>query len=221
MQRHDVTNGEFLEFVAAGGYRQRDLWTAAGWAWVEEHAVTHPHFWIREGNGWLWRGQFDRPPLDSNWPVYVTHAEAGAYARWRGMRLPSEAEYHRAAFSAPDGTERAFPWGDELPDASRGNFGFTHWDPVAVGSYPAGASAWGIEDLVGNGWEWTSTAFGGFDGFEPMASYPVYSADFFDGRHFVLKGASPVTAPELIRRSFRNWFRAEYPYVYATFRCVI
>jgi formylglycine-generating enzyme required for sulfatase activity len=62
--------------------------------------------------------------------------------------------------------------------------------------------------------------FEGFPGFRPMASYPEYSADFFDGQHFVLKGGSSGTATELLRRSFRNWFRPHYPYVYATFRCV-
>ena len=79
-------------------------------------------------------------------------------------------------------------------------------------------SAWGIHDLVGNGWEWTSTPFAPFAGFQPMATYPPYSADFFDGEHFVMKGASPVTSRNLVRRSFRNWYRREYPYMYATFR---
>ena len=101
----------------------------------------------------------------------------------------------------------------------RGNFGFQHWDPVPVGSYPAGVSAWGVHDLVGNGWEWTSTVFNGFPGFEPMASYPEYSQDFFDDDHLVVKGASPATGCGLVRRSFRNWFRPQYPYMYATFRC--
>jgi formylglycine-generating enzyme required for sulfatase activity len=89
-----------------------------------------------------------------------------------------------------------------------------------VGSSPAGASAWGAEDLVGNGWEWTSTPFAPFPGFVPMASYPEYSADFFDGRHYVMKGASPVTSSNLVRRSFRNWFYGDYAYMYATFRRV-
>jgi formylglycine-generating enzyme required for sulfatase activity len=157
-------------------------------------------------------------PLEA--PVYVTHDEAAAYARWKGGRLPTEGEFHHAAFGTPSGEERAHPWGDAVPDETRGNFDFAHWDPVAVGSYPAGASAWGIHDLVGNGWEWTSTTFAGFPGFTPMPSYREYSADFFDDAHFVLKGASPVTPRELIRRSFRNWFRPNYPYVFATFRCV-
>ena len=93
-------------------------------------------------------------------------------------------------------------------------------DPEPVGSRPAGASAWGVEDLMGNGWEWTETVFEGFPGFAPMPHYPGYSADFFDGKHFVMKGASPATPRMLLRRSFRNWFQGCYPYVYATFRCV-
>ncbi|MFN2450354.1 MAG: SUMF1/EgtB/PvdO family nonheme iron enzyme, partial [Candidatus Baltobacteraceae bacterium] len=142
-----------------------------------------------------------------------------AYASWKRCRLMTEAEYHRAAFAAPSGAERPFPWGSLPPDAMHGNFGFERFDPQPVDASPAGASAWGVRDLIGNGWEWTSTAFTPFEGFEPMASYPQYSSDFFDGRHFVMKGASPVTAKELIRRSFRNWFYADYPYMYAKFRC--
>jgi formylglycine-generating enzyme required for sulfatase activity len=200
IDRYNVTNGDYLTFVESTG-------------------APPPHFWARQNDEWYWRGMFGLVPLPLTAPVYVMHDEAAAYARWRGMRLPSEAEFHRAAYSTPDGKEQSQPWGDELPDATRGNFGFSNWDPVPVGSYPAGASAWGVHDLVGNGWEWTSTIFDGFPGFEPMACYPVYSNDFFDGKHYVMKGASPATAPELIRRGFRNWFRPNYPYVYATFRC--
>jgi formylglycine-generating enzyme required for sulfatase activity len=182
--------------------------------------VKHPSFWERGREGWSWRGLFDTVPLPAAWPVYVTHAEASAYATWRGARLPTEAEYHRAAFGTPAGGERAFPWGDAPPDVTRGNFGFQSFDPVPVGSYPAGQSAWGVHDLVGNGWEWTRSVFAPFPGFAPHPGYPGYSADFFDGEHLVLKGASPATARELVRRSWRNWFRPRYPYPYATFRCV-
>jgi iron(II)-dependent oxidoreductase len=201
IDRTNVTNGQYLEFINATG-------------------AEPSHFWLRRDGAWYWRGMFEAYPLPIDTPVYATHDEATAYARWRGRRLPTEAEYHRAAFGTPSGEERRFPWGDEPPDHTRGNFGFAHWDPLPVGSYPAGASAWGVHDLVGNGWEWTSTPFDGFPGFQPMASYPVYSNEFFDGKHYVLKGGSPATAPELIRRSFRNWFRHNYPYVYAKFRCI-
>ena len=217
---HDVTNGDYLEFVEAGGYGREDLWEPEDWRWRVEQDVTCPAFWENEGGRWFWRGMWERVPLPAAWPVYVSHAEASAYARWRGRRLPTEAEFQRAAFGTPEGRERRRPWGDDTPDSTRGNFDFRRSDPVPVGSFPRGASAWGVHDLVGNGWEWTSSVFAGFPGFEPMASYPVYSSDFFDGKHFVLKGASPVTAKELLRPTFRNWFRGNYPYVYATFRCV-
>ncbi len=217
---HDVTNSAYLEFVESGGYRREELWTPGDWEWRTENRVEQPVFWERRDGGWIWRGMFEEIPLPAAWPVYVSQAEASAYARWKGRRLPTEAEFQRAAYGTPEGIERPQPWGEEPPDSSRGNFDFANPDPVPVGSFPSGRSAWGVHDLVGNGWEWTSSVFAGFPGFEPMASYPNYSADFFDGRHFVLKGASPATAKELIRPTFRNWFRGNYPYVYATFRCV-
>jgi gamma-glutamyl hercynylcysteine S-oxide synthase len=223
---YNVTNADFLSFIDAGGYRQRELWSEGGWQWREQEDITHPAFWERDGSRWDWRGMFENIALPEAWPVYVSYEEASAFARWRGRRLPTEAEYHRAAFGTPSGPsgatpERRFPWGDAPPDATRGNFDFASWDPIPVGARPRGASAWGVHDLVGNGWEWTSTIFGPFPGFEPMASYPEYSADFFDGQHYVIKGASPATASELVRPSFRNWFRPNYPFVYAGFRTAI
>jgi len=217
---YDVTNRDFLEFVGSAGYDRQDLWSEEGWQWRVENDVRHPLFWERRDGDWVWRGMFEKFPLPPAWPAFVSHAEASAYARWRGSRLPTEAEFHRAACGTPSGDERSYPWGEEPPDHSRGNFDFARWDPVPVGSFPAGVSAWGLHDLLGNGWEWTSTVFGPFPGFEPMASYPVYSTDFFDGQHWVMKGGSLATAKTLLRRSFRNWFRGNYPYVYATFRCV-
>jgi formylglycine-generating enzyme required for sulfatase activity len=199
---HSVTNGQYLDYMTAT-------------------RAAAPHFWERGEHEWYRRGMFESAPLPLDEPVYVTYDEASAYARWKGMRLPSEAEFHRAAYGTPSGEERPHPWGDAAPDATRGQFDFASFGPVAVGSHPAGASAWGVHDLVGNGWEWTSSIFAGFPGFTAMPSYPQYSADFFDNAHYVLKGASPVTASALIRRSFRNWFRPHYPFVFAKFRCVL
>jgi len=217
---HNVTNAEYLAFVEAGGYRTRELWTEADWAWRESEQLEFPIFWLQRDGQWYWHGMFEDMPLPLAWPVYVSQAEASAFALWRKRRLPTEAEYHRAAYGTPEGSERLLPWGDAPADPSRGNFDFSNWEPVPAGSRPSGASAWGVHDLVGNGWEWTSSVFGPFPGFRPMASYPEYSADFFDNQHYVMKGASSGTARELVRRSFRNWFRPNYPYVYATFRTV-
>lgn len=220
IQRHDVTNAAFLEFVDAGGYRDPQWWNAADWQWLTEHGITQPLFWEGEGSDRRWRGMFDQLRLPASWPVYVSHAEASAFARWRGWRLPTEAEFQRAAYGTEQGSERRYPWGTDPPSATHGVFDFASWDPEPAGSHPEGRSAWGIDDLVGNGWEWTSTPFQPFPGFTPMASYPQYSAEFFDHQHVVMKGASPATARALLRPSFRNWFRPRYPYVYATFRCV-
>ena len=217
---HNVTNADWLRFIEAGGYRTPSLWRDDDWAWIQGERIQHPAFWLRRGDGYAWRGQFEEIALPDAWPVYVSHAEARAFAAWAGRALPTEAQYHRAAFGEPGGGERAFPWGNEAPESKRGHFDFAGWDPAPVGSHPEGASAWGVHDLMGNGWEWTSTPFAPFEGFAPMPSYPEYSADFFDGDHFVMKGASPVTARELVRASFRNWFRPHYPYVYAGFRTV-
>jgi ergothioneine biosynthesis protein EgtB len=219
IERHDTTNAAFLEFIEAGGYRESRWWRPEDFDWLQRERIEHPAFWARLGDEWHWRGMFGMLPLPRSWPVYVTWAEASAYARWRGARLPSEAEFQRAAYGTDTARQRTYPWGEESPDLRRGVFDFGGWDPEPVGSHAAGASAWGVEDLVGNGWEWTSSVFAPFPGFRPLPSYPEYSADFFDGEHVVLKGASPATARELIRPSFRNWFRPRYPHVYATFRC--
>ena len=219
VERYNVTNAAFLEFVEAGGYADERWWRADDWAWVQSEGVRHPLFWERHDGTWCWRSMFDGVPLPLAWPVYVSHAEASAYVNWRGCRLLTEAEFQRAAYGTPSASERRYPWGDEPPSAQHAAIDFSSWDPVPVGSHPAGRSVWGVDDLVGNGWEWTSSVFAPFDGFTPMPSYPEYSADFFDGEHFVMKGASTVTARELVRPTFRNWFRARYPYVYATFRC--
>ncbi len=215
-----VTNGEYLEFVEAGGYHDSRFWSDSGFEWVKKLNVEHPVFWERRDDAWHWRGMLESLPLPHDWPVYVSQAEASAFSRWRGMRLPTEAEYHRAAFGTSEGTENRFPWGSEPAGPQHGNFDFLRFDPLPVGSFHEGTSAFGVRDLVGNGWEWTSTIFAPFPGFIPAPNYPVYSTDFFDGEHYVMKGASPVTGQELVRGSFRNWFRPNYPYVYAKFRCV-
>ena len=196
---HDVTNGDYLAFVRDGG-------------------PVPPNWFERDGE-WVLRAMFEDLPLPRSWPVWCSQQDAAAFARWSGGRLMTEAEYHRAAYGTPAGEERAHPWGEDAPDPARhGNFGWRRFDPEPAGSSPHGASAWGVHDLVGNGWEWTATPFAPFEGFRPMASYPQYSADFFDGMHYVMKGAAPVTAADLVRRSLRNWFYFDYPYMYATFR---
>jgi len=151
MDVDNVTNAAFMEFVEAGGYREPRWWRDEDWAWVREEAVEHPSFWMREGTRWRWRGMFEAVPLPDDWPVYVTWAEATAFAAWRGARLPSEAEYVRAS----EGT-------------GLGNCDFERWDPEPIGVRRNSVSDHGVRDLVGNGWEWTSDVFAPFPGFTPL-----------------------------------------------------
>ncbi len=200
INKYKVTNRQFLEFVRAGG--------------------AFPHFWVQRDGQWYWRAMGGEIPLPLEWPVYVTLDLAQAYARWKGQSLPTEEQFHRAAYGTLEGHERCYPWGDDPPNPRRGNFDCRGWDPIPVTASPGGDSAFGVSQLVGNGWEWTSTVFHPFGGFQPFPFYPGYSAPFFDDAHYVLKGGSAQTAAPLLRRSFRNWFRGRYPYVYAGFRCV-
>jgi ergothioneine biosynthesis protein EgtB len=211
VDRVPVRNGEYQEFVEAGGYRNPELWDAEAWAWLRRTGHDHPSFWTARAGHWNYRTLFDELPMTvaADWPVYVSGAEAQAYARWKGRDLMTEAEFHRAAEGAP--------WGD----ASRATIDFSSWAPTPVGVHRDGASRWGVLDLVGNGWEWTSTRFAPFPGFTAWArTYAGYSADFFDQHHQVILGGSWATDAALSRRSFRNWFQPHYPYVFATFRTV-
>jgi ergothioneine biosynthesis protein EgtB len=220
IEEHKVTNGRFLDFMKDGGYDAQALWSDDDWAWKERLGIRHPAFWNERDGAYTYRGMFAEMPLPLDAPAYVSYAEAAAFARWAGGLLPTEAEFHRAAYGTPEGVERAYPWGAEEPDERHGNFDLRRFDPTPVGSHPDGASAFGVQETVGNGWEWTRTPFAPFGGFRPHPFYAGYSKDFFDGKHLVMKGASPRTAACFLRRSFRNWFQPHYPYVYATVRLV-
>jgi formylglycine-generating enzyme required for sulfatase activity len=200
ISRHKITNAQYLEFVQDGG--------------------EPPHYWQERSGRWYYRGWSAEFLVPNDLPAYVNQEQAARYARWVGKRLPTEAQFHRAAFGTPEAEERTFPWGEEPPDVRRGNFNFFHRDLAPVTATPAGDSAWGVSQLVGNGWEWTASPFAPFPGFAASPLYPGYSANFFDGDHYVLKGASCVTDARLLRPTFRNWFRKGYPYAYAAFRLV-
>ena len=210
IDKYKVTNLQYLAFLDDGGYARREFWSDADWDWRQSNRIRHPAFWLQQDGQWHWRSMFDAVPLPLDWPVYVSHAEASAYARWAGRALPSEAQWQRAAFGA--GGSAAI---DDFSDPP------LRFDPVAVDAVeliPPGPFP--VAGLRGNGWEWTSTVFAPFAGFRRFDFYPGYSEPFFDGRHFVLKGGSVRTAPAMLRPSFRNWFQPHYPYVYAGFRCV-
>ncbi|HEY3600058.1 MAG TPA: SUMF1/EgtB/PvdO family nonheme iron enzyme [Paraburkholderia sp.] len=208
IDRYMVTNGAYRQFIDAGGYQQRAYWNDSNWAWKEAEHIEHPVGWTQRNGEWTLRTMFDDVALPPDWPVYVSHAEASAYARWAGKALPTEAQWQRAAHGAP--------LGPALP----GNFDFRSWDPQAVDAHPGNVSAFGVEGMFGNGWEWTSSLFEPLPGFEAFPFYVGYSANFFDAQHYVLKGGSARTAQCMLRPTFRNWFQPRYQHVYAGFRCV-
>lgn len=220
IDKYMVSNEDFLGFILDQGYQNSHLWSAEDWRWKEQQSIGQPVFWEKNGEAWFYRGMFENIPLPLAWPVYVSHAEASAYARWAHKALPTEPQWQRAAYGTSNAPDHEFPWGDDNPSPGEGNFDFARWDPVDVHSFPQNRSAFGVVGQLGNGWEWTSTLFAPLPGFEPFSFYPGYSANFFDGHHFVMKGGSARTAACMLRSSFRNWFQPHYQYVYAGFRCV-
>jgi ABC-type nitrate/sulfonate/bicarbonate transport system ATPase subunit/formylglycine-generating enzyme required for sulfatase activity len=199
-----VTNREYREFVSAGGYAEPRLGVRTAGGGSSRRVATYPTVGASRATTSLWPPSSGRCPSTPppHGPAGVTHCEAQAFVRWSGALLPSEQEFHRAAYAAPDGGLRAHPWGDAAPSPEYANLGGRHFGPTPVGSHPLGASAFGVHELVGNGWEWTATPFRPFPGFRPLPRYPGYSANFFDDRHFVLFGRLvghrwPPGAPQL------------------------
>ena len=219
-----VTNGAYVEFVAAGGYHDRRWWTDAGWAWRVEAGLEHPGFWRAAGDAWERRrfGRWEPPPADE--PVqHVCWYEADAYARWRGKRLPTEAEWEKAAtWDAAASVKRRHPWGDEPATPAHANLAHaadTRFGPDAVGTHPEGVSPWGCHQMVGDVWEWTASDFAAYPGFRAFP-YREYSEVFFGPEYKVLRGGSWGAHPSVAARAtFRNW---DYPIrrqIFAGFRC--
>jgi iron(II)-dependent oxidoreductase len=216
-----VTNGEYAAFVDAGGYDDPRWWTEEGWAHRVSAGLVAPQFWQRDASGTWYRRRFGRvEPVPADEPVvHVCFHEAQAYARWAGKRLPTEAEWEKAArFDPVTGRSRRYPWGDEEPTPEHANLDQRHLQPAAAGAYPAGASALGVQQLIGDVWEWTSSGWHPYPGFE-VFPYPEYSQVFFGGDYRVLRGGSFGTSPAAIRGTFRNWDHPIRRQIFAGFRC--
>ncbi|REE98886.1 ergothioneine biosynthesis protein EgtB [Thermomonospora umbrina] len=214
-----VTNRAYIAFVEAGGYDDPRWWHPQGWEWRNAKGRRAPGFWTREGGQWLRRrfGRTEPLPLDE--PVqHVSFYEADAYARWAGKRLPTEAEWEKAARWDPDAQRsRRFPWGDAYEEG-RANLGQQRLRPAPVGSFPGGASAYGVHQMLGDVWEWTSSDFTPYPGFTSFP-YKEYSEVFFGPDYKVLRGGSWATHPLAVRGTFRNW---DYPIrrqIFTGFRC--
>ena len=221
LDKTPVTNRAYLEFVEEDGYERKELWNPEGWAWIEDERISAPKHWYqRESHSW-WaqRFGFDEPLALDAPVVHVCFYEADAYARWAGKRLPTEAEWEKAASWDPEtGTKRPFPWGEEPATAERANLDQIAFGPAATGAYPEGASAYGILGMIGDVWEWTASDFAPYPGFEGFP-YREYSDIFFGPNYKVLRGGSWATRPYAIRNTFRNW---DYPIrrqLFCGFRC--
>ncbi|MCZ7422376.1 ergothioneine biosynthesis protein EgtB [Verrucosispora sp. WMMA2121] len=215
-----VTNGAYRDFIADGGYDDPRWWTEVGWRHRRQAGLTAPMHWRRDGDGWSYLrfGRWDRV-RDDEPVVHVCFHEAQAYATWAGKRLPTEAEWEKAARWDPaTGRSRRYPWGDDDPTSAHANLGQRHLAPAPVGAYPAGVSPLGVHQLIGDVWEWTATPFRGYPGFAAFP-YREYSEVFFGDDHQVLRGGSFGTDRAACRGTFRNW---DYPIrrqIFSGFRC--
>jgi iron(II)-dependent oxidoreductase len=207
IDRFPVTCELYAGFVDSGAYDDRRLWNERGWEHLQSSGRRAPMTWERDGAGWWTCTRFgETVPVEPDAPVeHACWYEADAYARWAGRRLPTEAEWEKACGWDPvTGRLRRFPWGDADPDPSLANLGQRATRPAPVGAYPAGASAYGVEQMVGDVWEWTSSGFDPYPGTSAFP-YPEYSEVFYGGDFRVLRGGSWATHPTAVRTTFRNW----------------
>jgi len=225
MARAAVTNEEFAAFVADDGYQRRNLWHDIGWGWRQRTESEHPVYWIKDGsNNWLMRHYAETIKLPPHQPVvHINWFEASAYCNWAKRRLPSEIEWEVAASTEPlsNGTEfstnkRRYPWGNDPDTLSRANLDARGLGAVDVAAFSAGDSAWGIRQMLGNVWEWTSSNFEPYPGFK-ADSYKEYSEPVF-GTRKVLRGGTWATHSRMLNNKYRNFFTPERRDVFAGFR---
>jgi formylglycine-generating enzyme required for sulfatase activity len=207
LDRYPVTCAQYREFMAAGGYQNQQFWSEQGWQWLQENPVSQPLYWS-DSSDW------------DNHPVCgVSWYEAEAYARFVGKRLPTEAEWEKAAsWDDRNAQKLLYPWGNREPNAKFYNYDTLVGHTTPVNAYPSGQSAYGCYDMLGNVWEWTASWFVGYKGFEPYP-YRGYSQTYFDNQHRVLRGGSWATCSWAMRSSFRNWYHPGVRQILAGFRC--
>jgi gamma-glutamyl hercynylcysteine S-oxide synthase len=217
---HAVTNGQYLEFMQARGYARPELWSDAGRRWLDESKAEAPKYWLRSADGWMTRVMDRVRPVQPDHPVcHVCYHEAEAFARWAGKRLPTEIEWEAAASWDPEtGRKLRYPWGDEPPSRQHANLDQLGFGTAPVAAYPLNRSPIGCCGMIGDVWEWTSSDFGPWPGFEAFP-YQEYSEVFFGNEYKVLRGGSWATRPGAVRNTFRNW---DYPIrrqIFSGFRC--
>ena len=220
IDKYAVTNGRYLEFMDDDAYRRTEFWSDAGRRWLEETGANSPKYWTRDGDRWMTRTMDVTRVADPDRPVcHVCYYEAEAFARWDGKRLPTEFEWEAAASWDPStGTARRFPWGDSDANSAVANIDQLSFDTAPLGTFDEGTSPIGCYGMIGDAWEWTSSDFHGYPGYQSFP-YREYSEEFFGSDYKVLRGGSWATRPGTIRNTFRNW---DYPIrrqIFSGFRC--
>ncbi|OKH18835.1 hypothetical protein NIES593_21590 [Hydrococcus rivularis NIES-593] len=207
IDRYPVTCSQYRAFMAAGGYQERQFWSEEGWQWLQDNPVSQPLYWS-DSSDW------------DNHPVCgVSWYEAEAYAQFAGKRLPTEAEWEKAAsWDVEKGQKLLYPWGNSEPNVKLCNHDTLVGHTTPVDAYRGNQSAYGCCDMLGNVWEWTASWFAGYEGFKPYP-YRGYSQTYFDNQHRVLRGGSWATRPWAMRSSFRNWYHPGVRQILAGFRC--
>ena len=216
-----VTNGQYMDFIEDGGYQNYRYWLADGWDLIQEQQWNAPLYWIRQDNMWKKKDFRGISKIDPDEPVInISYYEADAYARWIGKRLPTEAEWEKAA-SWNEALQRKtlYPWGDHKPTPKDANLYECYlWGPSKVGSYPEGKSYYGCHQMIGDVWEWTSSEYVLYPGFK--SKFPEYT-DKWTINQKVLRGGCFATPAAQIRNSYRNYFRPYERILFAGFRCAI
>ena len=220
IDRTPVTNGQYLDFISDGGYDREELWSGAGRHWITETGAVAPKHWFRDGDSWLSRTMDLTRPVDPRRPVcHVCYHEAEAFAKWSGKRLPTEFEWEAAASWDPSTkSARSFPWAHSDATAKSANIDQLSFDTAPIDAYGDNVSPVGCYGMIGDVWEWTSSDFNGYPGFQSFP-YKEYSEEFFGAEYKVLRGGSWATRPGAIRNTFRNW---DYPIrrqIFSGFRC--
>lgn len=207
LAKHPVTSYQWSQFIEAGGYQNRKIWSEAGWKWREAEGALMPEYWRQVDSSFYFTSPQGLRPIHPDEPVScISFFEAEAYAKWAGARLPTEEEWEYAARGP---LSLKFPWGQQVATSDEACFGLAHWSPQPVGGRSKGATPFGIEDMAGQVWEWTSSAFLPYPGFEAFP-YDGYSKDHMKGEHRVCRGGSWATAAPILRCSFRNWYVPTY-----------
>jgi ergothioneine biosynthesis protein EgtB len=221
LDRALVTNGNYLEFMRDGGYQNFRWWFSEGWEVVNREHWRAPLYWEEHKGSWMIRDFAGVSAVEDKWDEPVSHVsfyEASAYAKWAGKRLPTEAEWEKAAMSKESaGGQSAFPWGDEPIDENRANlFENGIWAPTSVGSYPAGQNSYGCHQMIGDVWEWTTSDYVPYPGFK--SEFDEYNDKWFVNQK-VLRGGSYATPRLHIRSTYRNFFHAHERWMISGFRC--